>query len=99
VREGVVPVVVVWLENILPLSHISSEGGKVSVVVTLLCDWKTPFPSCISSEGEVEMWLESTPSVSHFKGGDGDVVGKCPLCLAFQAREDDGDVGRGNISS
>ena len=32
------PVVVVWLENILPPSHISIEGGKVSVVVTSLCE-------------------------------------------------------------
>ncbi len=97
---------VVWLENILPPSHISSEGGRSRLAFR-------------AREGVV-MWLENIPSVSHFErgrvmvmweeetsplsrasseGGGSDVVGKHPLLLALRAREGDGDVGRGNVPS
>src|SRR6266511_3580158 len=57
---------------------------------------RTP-PSRISSEGgEGGGWKETAPSVSHFKRGRGGgwLEGNSPLCLALQARERRGVVGR-----
>src|SRR6266545_1269648 len=53
-------------------------------------------PSRILSKGDGGCWKEKNPSVSHFKRGRGGgwLEGNSPLCLALQARERRGVVGR-----
>jgi hypothetical protein len=85
-------VMVMWEEEMSPLSRASSEGGDVV--------GKCPLRLTFRAREGVAMWVENVPSVSHFeRGRGGDVDGKYPLRLALRAREDDGDVGRGNIPS